>query len=116
MGRETSLFERAVEQEGYFFRQFSLVHDGKPGETLPKGKAVRRALCYRSQSITVIETVGRESMHDFTQALIDMDVQEAIGLVGSQQIPICTDRSGNTFVGEMEHQANAQEAYLVWRR
>ena len=37
MSRETALFERAVEQDGYFFRQFSLVHDGKLGESLPKG-------------------------------------------------------------------------------
>ena len=44
MSQETALFERAVEQEGYFFRQFSLVHDGKPGETLPKGKAIRREI------------------------------------------------------------------------
>ena len=116
MSPETPLFERAVEQEGYFFRQFSLVHDGQLGETLPKGKAIRRALCYYQQAIVVVESVERESLHDFSQALIDMGVQEAIALVGSVQLPLYEDEAGNRIVNEQEHWEKAQETYIVWRR
>lgn len=116
MSKETILFERAVEQEGYFFRQFSLVHDGKFGEKVPKGKAIRRALCYYKESITIIETVNFESLHDFSQALIDMGVQESIALVGSIALPLYVDEGGNRVTNELEHQEEAQETYIVWRK
>lgn len=116
MSPETPLFERAVEQGGYFFRQFSLVHDGQLGETLPKGKAIRRALCYHQQAIVVVESVDRESLHDFSQALLDMGVQEAIALVGSVQLPLYEDEQGNRNTHDLEHWDKAQETYIVWRR
>ena len=116
MSPETPLFERAVEQNGYFFRQFSLVHDGQSGETLPKGKSVRRALCYFQQTIVVVESVERESLHDFSQALIDMGVQEAVALVGSVQLPLYEDEDGNRVTQEVEHWAKVQETYIVWRK
>ena len=116
MSQETALFERAVEQEGYFFRQFSLVHDGKPGETLPKGKAIRRALCYYQQNIIIIESIERESLHDFAQALIDMGVQEAIALVGSVALPLYVDEAGQIITNEVSHWEKAQETYIVWRK
>lgn len=116
MSQETALFERAVEQEGYFFRQFSLVHDGKPGETLPKGKAIRRALCYYQQNIIIIESIERESLHDFAQALIDMGVQEAIALVGSVSLPLYVDEAGQIITNEVSHWEKAQETYIVWRK
>lgn len=116
MSRETALFERAVEQEGYFFRQFSLVHDGKFGEKLPKGKAIRRALCYYNESISIIESLDYESLHDFSQALIDIGVQEAIALVGSVQLPLYEDEGGNRIINELAHWEEAQETYIVWRK
>lgn len=116
MSKESVLFERAVEQEGYFFRQFSLVHDGKFGEKVPKGKAIRRALCYYKESIAIIETVDYESLHDFSQALIDMGVQEAIALVGSIALPLYVDEERNRITNEIEHQEKAQETYIVWRK
>ena len=116
MSPETSLFERAVEQEGYFFRQFSLVHDGKPGESLPKGKAIRRALCYYQENIVIIESVERESLHDFAQALMDMGVQEALALVGSVSLPLYVNEEGQSITKELEHWEEAQETYIVWRK
>ena len=116
MSPETSLFERAIEQEGYFFRQFSLVHDGKFGEKVPKGKAVRRALCYYQENIVIIESVDRESMHDFTQALLDMGVQEAIALVGFIQLPLYENENGDRIVNENIYEEGIQEAYIVWRK
>ncbi|MBQ7461245.1 MAG: hypothetical protein IJS63_03190 [Bacteroidaceae bacterium] len=116
MSRETALFERAVEQEGYFFRQFSLVHDGKHGESVPKGKAIRRALCYYQESIVIIETQGRESYHDFAQALMDLGVQEAIALVGNEQISTYEEEDAGRFIGDIETKEGVQETYIVWRK
>ena len=116
MSRETALFERAVEQEGYFFRQFSLVHDGKHGESVPKGKAIRRALCYYQESTVIIETQGRESYHDFAQALMDMGVQEAIALVGNEQISTYEEEDAGRFIGDIETKEGVQETYILWRK
>ena len=116
MSKETALFERAVEQEGYFFRQFSLVHDGKRGENVPKGKAIRRALCYYQENIVIIESLGRESFHDFSQALIDLGVQEAINLIGNTQISTYEDEQGNRFLGDIEEMEGVQDTYIVWRK
>ena len=114
--QETVLFERAVEREGYFFRQFSLIHNSKPGEKLPKGKAIRRALCYYQDRISVIETEGRESMHDFTQALMDMGVQESISIVGSVSLPLYVDASGKRHIIKSANSENIQETYIVWKK
>ncbi|MBR6128018.1 MAG: hypothetical protein IKQ07_00125 [Bacteroidaceae bacterium] len=116
MSSETALFERAVEQEGYFFRQFSLVHDAGHGESVPKGKSVRRALCYYRESIVIIESVERESMHDFSTALIDLGVQEAIALVGNTELTLYEDEAGNRFTGETGNGPDVQETYIIWRR
>lgn len=116
MSRETALFERAVEEEGYFFRQFSLVHDGKYGESVPKGKAIRRALCYYQENIVIIESQGRESYHDFSQALMDLGVQEAIALVGNEQISTYEDEASNRFIGDIETKEGVQDTYIVWRK
>ena len=116
MSSETALFERAVEQEGYFFRQFSLVHDAGHGESVPKGKSVRRALCYYQGSIVIIESVERESMHDFSTALIDLGVQEALSLVGNSELSLYEDEAGNRFAGETGNEPGVQETYIIWRR
>ena len=114
--RETAMFERAVEEGGYFFRQFSLIHDGKYGEKLPKGKGVRRALCYYQENIVIIESTDRESLHDFAQALKDMGVKESISLVGSVQLPLYEDENGKRVINKIEHKEEALETYIVWRK
>ena len=77
------LFEEATEKGGHFFRQYPLVDNGKPVENPQKGKSIRKALCDRNGEIMVIMSKTPESFHDFTQALVDMRVDNAIYLVGS---------------------------------
>ena len=88
------LFEKATEKEGYFFRQFPLVDKGQLVENELKGKSVRRALCDRSGEIFVVETLDTESFHDFSQALVDLGVDNAIYLVGSISYGWSTDAEG----------------------
>ena len=88
------LFEEATEKEGYFFRQFPLVDNGKLVENEVKGKSVRRALCDRNGEIFIIETLDTESFHDFSQALVDLGVDNAIYLIGSIAYGWSTDAEG----------------------
>lgn len=88
------LFEEATEKGGYFFRQFPLVDNGSLVENELKGKAVRRALCDRGGEIFTVETLSIESFHDFAQALVDLGVDNAIYLVGSNAYGWATDIDG----------------------
>ena len=88
------LFEEATEKEGYFFRQFPLVDNGKLVENEPRGKAVRRALCDRGGELFTVETLSDDSFYDFSQALVDLGVDNAIYLVGGSSYGWSTDAKG----------------------
>lgn len=88
------LFEEATEKGGYFFRQFPLVDNGSLVENEQKGKAIRRALCDRNGEIFTVETFTIESFHDFSQALVDLGVDNAIYLVGANAYGWATDVDG----------------------
>lgn len=83
VAENSPLFEAAIERDGYFFRQYPLVADGQLIENEPKGKSIRRGICERGGEILVIESRSRESFHDFSQALVDIGVSQAVYLVGS---------------------------------
>lgn len=82
VSENSPLFEEATEKKGYFFRQFPLVDNGQLVESEQRGKSVRRALCQRNNELLIIETMTAESFHDFSQALVDMGIDNAIYLVG----------------------------------
>lgn len=83
VGESTASFEQAVDMDGDFFRQYPLVADGVLVENRVKNKAQRRALAMISGRVVVVTTHSRESLHDFSQALVDVGAQVAINLVGS---------------------------------
>ena len=76
------LFEQATETDGYFFRQYPLVDNGMIVENKPKGKSIRKSICERAGEIFMVFTESRESFHDFSQALVDLGVDNAVYLVG----------------------------------
>jgi len=82
MGEDTPLLQQAVENNGFFFRQYPLVHNGQLIENKPKNKSIRRALAVRNEQVIMVESKNIESFHDFSQALIDIGVSDAIYLVG----------------------------------
>lgn len=112
----TPLFEQTTETGGYFFRQFSLVDNGNLVENELKNKSVRKALCSRYGQIFVAVTENDESFHDFSQALIDLGVEDAISLVGSKYAFgwwVSEDGEKTSFA-EGWHQYR-RENYLMWR-
>ena len=95
VAENSPLFEEATEKDGYFFRQFPLVDNGKVVENELKGKNLRRALCDRNGEIFIVESLSEESLHDFAQALADLGVDQAIYLLGGIAYGWATDAEGH---------------------
>lgn len=112
----TTYFEKATENGGDFFRQYSIVHEGRPVENRPKNKAIRRALCEKSDEIFIVESLSNESFHDFTQAVADLGVREAICLVGGSAYGwvVDTNKQKTTFGTPMKNSKYAIN-YLLWK-
>ena len=115
--RETPFLERAIEQNGSFFRQYSLVSNGKLVKVPPKGKSTRRALCLKEGQLSIYETGDAESYHDFSQALEDIGITEAIALVGGQNTIVARDKDGNFIEEEITYEnTSLHENFVVWRK
>ena len=122
VAENTSLFEEATMNNGYFFRQYPLVKDGQVIDNEPKGKSIRRAICDRQGEIFMVETGTTESFHDFAQALADLGVDQAVYIVGSSAYGWAVDEAGithefgedNYYTGRRRMPKNT--SYLVWRR
>ena len=122
VAENSPLFEKATEDDGYFFRQYPLVSNGKLVENEPKGKSIRRAICDRNGEIFMVETGTAESFHDFAQALVDLGVGEAVYLVGSSAYGWAVDENGNRHEFGVDYyytgrrKAPKNISYIVWRR
>lgn len=109
------LFEEAVEKGGSFFRQFPLVDNGQPVDNEPRGKAIRKALCDRNGEIFVAISDAPESFHDFAQALADLQVDNAIYLVGSDSYGFWRDASGHLTQLSLKRRGGYRyENYIRW--
>ena len=122
VAENSPLFEKATEEGGYFFRQYPLVSNGRLVENEPKGKSIRRAICDRDGEIFMVETGTQESFHDFSQALVDLGVKEAVYLVGSSAYGWAVDENGevhefgedNYYTGRRRMPKNT--SYILWKR
>lgn len=110
------LFEEATEKGGYFFRQYPLVDNGVLVENAPKGKSIRKALCDRDGEIMVVMSQMPESFHDFAQALVDLQVDNAIYLVGSTSFGYFRDYYDQLEIIYNNLRYGYQyENFIVWR-
>ena len=110
------LFEEATEKGGYFFRQYPLVDNGILVENEPKGKSIRKALCDRNGEIMVVMSQTPESFHDFSQALIDMKIDNAIYLVGSTSFGYFRDVYDQlAIIYNKFRYGYKYENFIVWR-
>lgn len=116
------LFEEATDRGGYFFRQYPLVNDGIVVENEPKNKSIRRAICDRQGEIFMVESLSRESFHDFAQALVDLGVNQAIYLVGGDAYGWAFDEHGERHeFGDDGYYTGRKPiptyiSYIVWQR
>lgn len=111
------LFEQATEKNGYFFRQYPLVDNGVLVENELTTKYTRRALCELEEHVVVIESLTAESLHDFAQALVDLDVQNAIYLVGGSAMGWSRDIDGiGRPSGQWEARVYKNVSFIVWSK
>lgn len=112
------LFEEATEKEGYFFRQYSLVDNGVLVENEPKNKTMRKALCSRSGQVFMAVSETDESFHDFSQALVDLGIENAIYLVGSHSSfgwYIDEKEEKTLFAPDVHRGTYKNENYIIWK-
>lgn len=111
------LFEEATEKGGYFFRQYPLVDNCQMVENELKTKSIRRGLCELEDRIVVVESLTDESLHDFSQALVDIGTTNAVYLVGSTAIGWACDLDGNgTKMGLWDERAYKNVNFIVWSK
>ncbi len=83
----------------------------------PKGKSQRRALCLKDNVFMIIESASSESYHDFSQALEDLGLSEALALVGGNAAVMWRDEAGELEQnGGIFGDSYPSENYIVWRR
>ena len=115
VANNSPLFEEATEKGGYFFRQYPLVDNGVLVENEPKGKAIRKAICDRAGEIIVVMSISPESFHDFAQALVDLQVDNAVYLVGSDSYGFFRDKYDHlTQICEKRREGYKYENYIKW--
>lgn len=112
----TPYLEQALDNEGYFFRQYPLVVGGQIVENKPKGRSLRKALIERDGKISVVLSNDRMTFHDFSQSLVDLGVSNAIYLVGSSAYGFAVDKSGTRHAyGIRSVPASPNDTYLIWK-
>ena len=112
----TPMFEQALMSDGYFFRQYPLVVGGQIVENKPKGKSIRKALVELDGKISVIVSDERLTFHDFSKALTDVGVSNAIYLVGGDSYGRYMDARGASFTFGHEWDKGIDNVnYIVWR-
>lgn len=118
VSEHSSLFEEAIEKNGDFFRQYPIVSEGKIVENNPKNISIRRAICERKGLCFITETLVPVSFHDFSQMLVDMEVQNAVYLVGSQYAcGFCRDYNQELQTwGEVKYSRAKNISYLIWKK
>ncbi|MDE6080797.1 MAG: phosphodiester glycosidase family protein [Muribaculaceae bacterium] len=111
----TPMFEQAVTEKGYFFRQYPLVVGGQIVENKPKGKAIRKAIADLGGKVCVVMSKERLTFHDFSQLLVDLGVRNAVYLVGSSSYGFYINSEGNKILTGTEPTTDYENAnYIIW--
>lgn len=111
----TPYFEKAIESNGYFFRQYPLVVGGQMVENKLKFSSLRRALAEWNGEIVVVMGHSPMTLNEFAETLIDLGVSNAIYLIGSTSYGFAKDKNGDRIIfGEEEINPPKNSNYIVW--
>lgn len=111
----TPYLEKAIENDGYFFRQYPLVVGGQKVENKLKLSSLRRALAQWNGETVVVMTRNRMTLNEFAETLVEMGVTNAIYLVGSTSYGFAKDENGDRIAfGEPRENPLKNSNYLVW--
>lgn len=112
----TPLLEKATEENGYFFRQYPLLYEGEIIENKPKNFSQRKALALLNGDVVVILSHDRLSFHDFSQALADLGVKNAIYLIGSSAYLKAKLEDGRVYeFGKRQTNIYPNTNYIIWQ-
>ena len=119
VAEDTDLFDKAIETEGYFFRQYPLVDNGVPVDNNLKSATVRKALCSKDSEIFIAVSQEDMTMQDFAATLAAFGVDNAIYLVGSASsygwyIP--EEGEVIEFGVNVHRRSYRNESYIRWRK
>ena len=114
---ETDLLQKAIDTKGSFFRQYPLVKDGEIVINNIRNKSIRRALAIRNGNIIMVESRSNESFYDFSMALVDIGVTQAIYLVGSTTHGWWVDKNHKlTEFGVESKEMPPNTSYIIWQK
>lgn len=112
----TPMLEQAIANDGYFFRQFPLVVGGQLIENKPKGSSFRKALVEIDDRIGIVLSSDKLTFNQFSQALVDAGVRNAIYLVGSTSSGYYHDSMGRRVkFGKDVPEIKENASFLVWK-
>lgn len=116
VSKTTPLLEEAIETNGYFFRQFPLVAGGNVVENKMKNAAKRKALAEINGTTYVILSQNPITLHDFSEALVELGVNNAITLTGGDGIGFYRTSDGKrTDVGKSMNKDWKNVSFIVWK-
>lgn len=100
------------------FRQYPLVINSEVYPNKLKGKSVRRALADRENdnSIYIVVSRGRESMHDFSEALADLGFSNAIYLPGGDSFSFYRNDEALEYLGTSKEYICPNSNFIVFRK
>lgn len=120
--KSTSLFEEAVENDGYFFRQKPLVDSS----TAIHEKNSRRNPAYKIRRVALAKLKGQDvvimcdtpiRMNDFADNLVALGCQQAIALTGNDCFGFARNADGNLlYWGVALDPAPASINYIIWSK
>ena len=114
VAKNDSVLDFIRDAGGHFFRQFALVSAGVQGDIRLKGKVERRALGVRQGQLYYIESLNKESLYDFAEALVDYGYTDAIYMTGGKQYSFYRDKRGRLHdIGEKSQDAPADSTETV---
>ena len=118
VGESTPLLSESIDRGGYFFRQYALVDGGVPVENKPLNRTIRKALCDRGGQIFVAVSAGDITYSDFARVLADLEVTEAISLIGGKGAfgwVVDADGTREQFASEDLRPEYGKQSYIVWK-
>ena len=116
VAQTTPLLERTTEENGFFFRQYPLVYEGEVIENKLENLSQRKALALLNDKVVVILRHDRLSLLDFSQALVDLGVKNAIYLTGSSAYLKAKLENGRIYeFGERAPNSYVNSNYIFWQ-
>ncbi len=107
-----------AERQGSFFRQYPLVIGGKIWPNRLKGKSLRRAVACKKDDprVYVVLSRQRESLYDFSEALADYGMLDALYLPGGDAYAFCRTPQEILWLGTSQEHVYPNTSYLVFHK